>query len=366
MSPDPTLFRPSIEVMLARVKGVDYRNFETLSEDRAWQEVVARVSLPTVCRLVRDARQLVESILVASVGAHEDQPELEFEPDTRECPAASGALSFDFDAGDLDRVAATPSALPAIEDVAFFVQMELRQRDERLARIQPSSDPLSIIGECDGALRRIRRGLGAIALALSRAEAGAGAPPIAATPDASNELEESLRARVAYARFRARLLALAEPGEATLDVRLRAASGQISVLVGGRLARTLRVRDRLQLLDLQRRILAWTATPAHADEIAGTRLWQDILAFVEMLARVNRRQELVEHDARVVGELLARLRGDGWATDGEARRLLRALAGLDDELDRLIAGDVVPPARALRPVIERLARQLGVTPDGRA
>ena len=327
-------FQDPLCELAARARVVDVREAETLDPERA------RGALqPAASNLVADARGLVADILEACDAA---------EPDPER---ADTSLSFE---RALDQVVEGGGAsVAAVQDVAFLVQLELRQRAERVAQLGLGSTSLAVIGECESAVRRVTKGLGAIDQALSRA---VGVPP---RLDFASELQSSLMVRVAYAKFRTRMLVLGQPA-ADLHARLRAAGTQIAILVGREAYPLLRVRDRLQLRDLQHRILAWLRLEER-DDVEGERVWQDVATFVDMLTQVNRRQELVEHDARLVAELVRALADvEGPLGSGLAGRL-RPLRGLDDELDSLLASREDLRAGALRPMLAAISERLGAT-----
>jgi hypothetical protein len=338
-------FQPAMSELVEAAERVDLRDFETLSALQVRQKLH-----PVVFVLVQRARALVGSILddcerhSAQMGARVELegPLSQFEH----------AIDAAVEAGD--------ASIRAVEDVAFLVQIELRQREERLRRVSDASDALAVIGECDSALRRIRKGLGAIDVAIARAESSV--PRI----DFSSELEQSLLVRGAYAKFRTRLLSEGTPGTATeLYIKMRAAGTHMAVLVGWKAYPLLRVRDRLQLRELQRRILSWLLPERRTDTLAGTRLWQDITSFVEMLAQVNRRQELLKHDARLVEQTLVLLADRDGTVDEPTLTSLAPLKGMDDELDTWLAAEGPRSVNGLRDRLRRLARDLGVsTPEG--
>lgn len=332
--------------LVARVQRVDLRDFETASADAIWRDLV-----PVVVAAVADARALIGRVLEACDAVREAQPT------PRDTGNASSAF-LPFDVAIDEAVRTGEGSLQAVDDIGFLVHLELRQRAERLERLSAGHGQLTLIGEADGGLRRIRKGLAALDAAIASATGAA------ATLDFATELRTSLVVRRAYARFRQRLTAGGEPAAGELRARLRGVGTQIAVLVGWQAYPLLRVRDRLQLRELQGRILGWLRTDASDDALTGLRLWQDVVAFVEMLAQVNRRQELVEHDTALVVTALAALRGAP-PPDGEAGALLAPLEGLDDELDRLLAADA-PTADALRGALERLGARLGVAGAGAA
>lgn len=200
---------------------------------------------------------------------------------------------------------------------------------ERLA----TANVASILGECDSALRRAKKGLVAIEAALAVLD---GHPP---TLTLASEVDESLRVRAAYMRFRRRIQEIerqrGEPGQ-TLYVTMRAVGTAIAVLSGREEYSLARVADRLQIRELQRRILAWLHPDQRHDELAGQRLWQDVVSFTEMLTMVNRRSELVEHDRVAIAALSHALESKD-SPDSVLLEQLRALQGLHDPLDAVAA-----------------------------
>ena len=116
----------------------------------------------------------------------------------------------------------------------------------------------------------------------------------------------------------------------------------------------------IQLGELQERILEWLRPEQRSDEIAGARLWSDVVAFVEMLRQVNRRQELLAHDAHLVAQLVGLLEA---AQGSQVPSLpgLQRLEGLDEALDAALVGqpsDLSSPE--LRDALRALAGRLGI------
>jgi hypothetical protein len=246
------------------------------------------------------------------------------------------------------------AAISDVADIAFCAQLELSQRRQRLKEVAHSRDPIALLGDCDSALRRLYKALCAIDIALARATLTE--PSL----DFTSELQRSLRVRRYYARFSAQVLSGAEPTPSTLLARLRATGTAIAVLVGHEVYSELRVRDRLQLRSLQRRILGWLSPGPRADATAaGLQLWSDVKAFVGMLRGVNGRQELAEHDAKVVREALALAAGGAREFPLELRRSLEALAGLDPAIDRLLKSSAPFQVSGWLPALEALGHGSG-------
>lgn len=328
-------FQEPMRELAMRGKHVDIRAYEIASVERITEELQ-----PITLALLCDARSLLGAVLDSQDAAHS--------PGEEASSAWASHLPFE---REIDAAVATKlGSRRAVEEIAFIAQLELRQREDRLCRIGARQGATALLGECDSSLRRVRKALNAVDAAIAKAE---DVPP---RLDFTSELETSLAVRRAYAKFRARLNLDGEPVPETLRARLRAAGTQIAILVGWDAYPEMRVQDRLLLRDLQQRILGWLRGGSDATPAAGLRLWQDLAASVEMFSLVNRRQELVAHDSDIVRKL-----ADAAANTSrdELRSALRALDGLDPELDRLLLAAQLDHDHAAA-VLARLAAQLGI------
>jgi hypothetical protein len=242
--------------------------------------------------------------------------------------------------------------------MAFMAQLELAQRAERLERVLPNCDAATLLGECDSSLRRLRKSLNAVGLTISRV---LGVAPLA---EYRSELESSLAIRRALKSFRVRVNKGGEPTPAKLRERFRYISNQIEILVSWDIYSGMRVRDRLLLRGLQQRVLSWL-NGVNATAEAGTRIWGDLAASVEMFAMVNRRQELIEHDTALFNECVTALtaQASDASVDDALWRRLRAVEGLDLELDALLEQPQAPHIRVLLPVLERLVARSSPPPQ---
>lgn len=333
----------AIYALSQHVDGIDIRKFESYTPTDLATELA-----PIVMRVLRDAQRVVADVSrLSETRTNTDAMFAESPP--------IPYLAFER-AVDVAVVQETGWSLATVGDLGFLASLELRQRLERLERLVAGSQPWAIVGECDGALRRIRKALTAIDRGLERAGVGK------ARLDFSSELEISLEVRRAYGKLRDRVRSIGTPQPETFYVQVRAIGTALATVVGWRGYSNLRVRDRLQLRELQRRLLDWFRSDR--DIAAGQRVWEDIDAFVTMLADVNLRQELRDHDSRLAYEargvvLLAPLAP--LTSDLLAR--LNRLEGLDDECDALIHSGTSDPV-AWRPILERLAGELAGMREG--
>jgi hypothetical protein len=333
------------QLLLSVVKGcaeIDIRSYELASVARLLAEL-----RPTTLRLLGEARSNIASLLAVCETLERPHSSPRSIPPYEVSQGTDRRFEWAVDAV----VAANGVPLDALEQVAFMAQLELRQRTERLERVTLGCEAATLLGECDSALRRLRKSLNAVGLTIARV---LGVQPLS---DYRSELESSLAVRRGLAGFRTRVTKGGEPSADKLRERFSHISNQIEILVSWDIYSGLRVGDRLLLRGLQQRLLAWLNT-RNASPEAGMRLWQDVAACVEMFALVNRRQELVEHDAAFLSQGVAALGTQpiDAAVDATFWRDLRAIEGLDPELDAWLKRPA-PQARALLAVLERLNDQ---------
>ncbi|HSD88958.1 MAG TPA: hypothetical protein VLB44_15630 [Kofleriaceae bacterium] len=321
-----------------RGRTIDIRAYEIAGIDR-----IAGELQPQTLSLVREGRALLGSIL--------DHCKRVDPADwiAGEATTSTWSSYLPFERA-IDATMANLGSHQVVEEIAFIAQLELRQREERLERVRPSQGTTVLLGECDSSLRRVRKALNAVDAAIATVES---VPPLL---DFTSELHTSLAVRRAYAKFRSRVMAGGEPTPDMLRIRFRGVGTQIAKLVGWDIYPEMRVQDRLLLRDLQQRVLDWLRGGTDTTAASGLRLWQDLAGCIEMFALVNRRQELVEHDSSIVrtaSELL-----EAPELPERMWQVLRALEGLDPELDQLLA-QTPADAAVLRSIIGRLAIQLG-------
>lgn len=306
-------FEPPLLALLQRVRSSDVRRFESLSNGELLECFV-----PSVGELVDAMRSLAREIALACDQGIDSFGTPENDGDEPRPTGQFVALTT-----EMLEALPTRGVSDIVGDVAVLVQIELRQRSDRLGRLP--ADRLTILSECDSALHRVHIG----GLALLRAFAGGELDEL--EPD----LDEAICVRRAYGELRH---GIGKLDEAPLDLRtrLRRAGTSLAVLVGRSAYPLLRVRDRFQLSQLQHRILAWLRANGGFDISVGEQLWKDLLIFLEMLREINRRQVLRAHDARTVTALRAR---EGIALRPVDRERLATLLGLDEALDEWIRGE---------------------------
>lgn len=341
-------FRGALQALVRECERADFRNFRTLSGDRVWQQFVARASLPVAARLTADALALFERLsgLCRTVVEEEASP-----PCATTSTLPPAFLSFEASMDSAVNRLTPASSVAALDDIVFLVLLELRQRSERLRRLTERSAPLAILGESDSALRRIRKACGAVDAALSAFD---GQP---ASLQFASELADSLAVRRVYARFRAFVASSRVEDPESLVATLRSVAARLDVLADSEVASRLRVRDRLQIIELRERVIDWLAIGEGRRVLDGERLWQDIVGFSEMLALVNRRQELVDHDRAVCRCLVSDLES---LSVERRRELLDALVGLDPQLDVLVGSLESAERSSFEQTFVPILRRLGL------
>jgi hypothetical protein len=210
-----------------------------------------------------------------------------------------------------------------------MTQLELRARRVRLESVKTTGRRVELLDTVGSALRRVRRCCDALETSLADV-AGTGSAPTAPTL-----VNDSLKVRKQYGLLCEAIDATCPPEGATVYARLEAVAERMARLRGLALYAGLRLRDRTELEALRQRI---DATCAAADDLpAALRLWQDLVGFGNMIAQINRRQELVEHDSKLAARMLLELEGptlNPWQL-----RSVRALRGAGHEVDVLLRGD---------------------------
>lgn len=324
-----------------RAEQVDMRAFEERPREALQDEL-----LPMVRRVTSEGLDALERVL----RAYEDLVEGDPEDD--------GPDNFYV---EIDRVLQEDGQGSHVADLAFMAHLELTDRAEVLAKAQPSWDRWRLLGECDSCLRRLRKAASAVERAIAL-DAGL-------EPQLEYLTETSLGRviRAYYARFRREVAGDGPPEDDQVHERLHSAAVSIAKLVGRDFYGDLRVSDRAGLRDLQERLRRWLQGEDGFDPRAGRRIWQDLSSFASLLAQVNRRTELVEHDREVVAATLRELEQDHDPSAELPRQLLvslERLRGLSDRLDELLAEPVTLGRGVWLRELRRLERELGAGDAG--
>lgn len=242
----------------------------------------------------------------------------------------------------------------SLAGLIFCALHEIRKRQDRLLRLAAKCFDLALIAECGGLLRNLKRALAAVQAMICRIE---GLPP---KVEPVRDLQLALNVRLAYAKFRFEIAEISSRGRSDAEfagAALHSAATSIAKLIGRDIFGRLRLTDRIELRSLQCRILSWRTSGG--EPIEAQRLWQDLYGYVQLLHKVNLRQELLEHDRGVLAEI-EELADGADPDDREFEQALRGLAsflaGRDDALDALLRGQ--PTARQLLAALRVLRGQL--------
>ncbi len=229
-------------------------------------------------------------------------------------------------------------------DIAALGSFELRQELSILKRTGVEQSPWQIIARLDSALREVLK-VATVLHSVCRHEDD----DVALTFD--TELRNGLQVRAVYSRFRRQIENLKHLDRSE-DTKLRSAATCIACLAGRDIYPKMRIRDRLALSQLRERMVT-CLRQAQPNAAECRRLGTDLRGFAELLKGINLRQELVEHDRKLIEGVLA--------DDDFDPAQLASLAGLDDGLDSMI--ETGAPRVEIRPVLWHLLDNLaGRTP----
>jgi hypothetical protein len=261
---------------------------------------------------------------------------------------------------DGDRVSSIPvQDAEDIADAVMLARMGLRARQRSLQALGGRAAPVERLSAAGGALRTIQKSLSAV----DRAMAGAEKVPVS-IDFYGHAVERSLQIRRSYVSLHRAVAQQAPPRNGELRGRLRLAGNAMAQILGLGVAVHLRTGDRALLMMIHARVREWLARreddAPHLD--AGRRLWQDVLNTATMFLDVNRREELVQHDAQIVRDALHYLAAVGDLDEAGYRVLrerLSRIAGRSAVLDLLLTQPWVPDlAREVRFALEIVDRSL--------
>jgi len=240
-----------------------------------------------------------------------------------------------------------------IASLAFAGRGQIAESRDALAAAVKSRQIWVVASHADTGLRRIGKALIAVETAMREYE---GLP---ALERHWVDLEVSFEIRRLYGQFRR--AALRGKPEAIGEEQVREFKSivrRISILRDLKIYPFMRIDDRLAIRQLQKRILAWLDQEV-PDKEEGQRLWQDLVSFARLLGKVNEREELRQHDRRLVMQLDNQFQSPQVAAALTATQQaeLQNLVGLDDELDEFLLRPDITPVD-LKATIARLRQTL--------
>ncbi len=325
-------FANRLRALIAQVEGADVR----VPEDSALISLAADL-VPKVTHLLRQGIGLLVEIEDFYGPARDPAGE-----DPESLSQIGLQISAEFAARDLS-------------DMTFFARADLKNALEILiASATHKSNQMTLASNCEGGLRRLRKAVISVESAIYEFEGEA-------APERQwFDVEVSLQIRKLYWNLRRETASRRGATEKPLEVRLRAVLYRILAFRELNVYPFLRVDDRVNLRRLLKRILDWLNSDER-DATVAPRLWQDLASFAEILVQVSHRQELRDHDLRLVARAYRTLFPFGArrrAVPEELLSDLQSLLGLDDELDRLIVGRMVRPVEVWRKPLQRLQGSL--------
>ncbi len=325
-------FSARLREMIAHVEGADVR----VPEDSALISLAADL-VPKVTRLLRQGIDLLVDV-ESFYGPVSDRG--------REDPDSLSQIGLQISA---------EFAARDLSDMTFFARADLKNALEVLiASATHKHNQMTLASNCEGGLRRLRKAVISVESAIYEFE-GETAPE-----RQWFDVEVSLQIRKLYWNLRRETVSRRGAQEKPLEVRLRAVLYRILAFRELNVYPFLRVDDRVNLRRLLKRMLDWLNSDER-DAAVARRLWQDLSSFAEILVQVSHRQELRDHDMRLVARAYRTLFPFGArrrAVPDDLLADLQSLLGLDDELDRLIVSRAVRPVEVWRKPLKRLQGSL--------
>lgn len=245
-----------------------------------------------------------------------------------------------------------PFAARSVADHCFVAHMELAHVAAGLELTGDRGNTWDVVAQCNHALGVfIKAGVSIEQVVCRRAGERA-------ELDTFTDACQAVALRAAFVQLGQAVTRDRAPEPEELEDRLRAAGAAIEDLFASDAGPSIRLSDRRQLLKLQKRTSEWLEK-AGREATDGMHLWQDIHGLCELLMQINHREELLEHDTRLVGRVLEDLTDPEHPADPvELIDRLYPLKGRDADLDGFIDSKSVSATGALRKVLTRLKKEL--------
>ncbi len=214
-----------------------------------------------------------------------------------------------------------------VRNVLTLAIREFTMARERTERLSLSSRPWAVLWTVGDALGRL---ITLVDLWLQHL-----AVELKVTLEPSESTDHAVALRMQYAKLTKPVVLAPPPTPGELVPRFRTIGTLMAMLVGHASFERARPRDSLAILAFQARIVEWLRAP---NPTIGLKLWTDMKGLSIMLRQISLRQELREHDRRVLTQA-SKARKETLADSQHVVRALRPLLGLDESLDSILIGD---------------------------
>ncbi len=235
-----------------------------------------------------------------------------------------------------------------VDEMCFIARMDISRLSQQLAGLmerQHAANRDQLLLACDHHARRVRKGLEAVSWALSEKL------DLSFERLTGTDLVASLAVRREYARLYHQEERPLPDSPEELLARVRSVGNRLSKLMGSSAYGMMRLKDRLMFRELRSRILTWLGSESSSFEL-GTQLLSDFETATKMLRQINLRAELREHDRLRLEAALTELQRGGAMT--LVRKQLRAIYGLDSQLDELLNSPNPPQLQQLLEAVQLL------------
>lgn len=379
---NPVLFEPQQRVhlsafveagrfILARLAATDFRNYESMTAREAMAGTLPAAfeqvlkSLEETLELTAELPTLIPG--VEPMNAAPSETVDDFELDFDQAFDGEPDLTYDRFGEELDALLGQergPDPREFIQTCEMLI-LELKGARSRLQETRRSGSKWAMITQGEEGRRKAQKALrAALTFATRLLEPGSAENLF---PDAQDELQTALMVRATLITFRRAVCGRCQRLEHTSDSELSALAhdvhGDFLSLFATPSYRELRSADRYELVKLRVRLRRWLQATA-APVAAVREVLSDINAYADMLAAVNHRANLREHDQavrqRAQTDLMALrdrlLHGVHVPQETLTGVLddLRVLAWRDDELARCLASMAPALGRAEGPTTAEL------------
>ena len=223
----------------------------------------------------------------------------------------------------------SPAQLEELANLCFLVSAELRGCRDQFDRMSSESGAFSVFAAIEQVETKLLRGLCAVEADLAA---------ILGLSSRSRHVDlcrGPLQIRRLLGKFRRRVTPTSHQ---RAEQRLRSVAAGLAWLRGQDDFSRIRASDRLLAHELQERIGGWLRSPERTPDEA-RHILEEVMAFVTLVDQVNQRQEIMEHDRRLVSRLIGDLSDatPHGTVPGRLAQHFYQLLGRDDPLDEMLA-----------------------------